>query len=321
MESMTRERVSALLPLVSRTFALSIRLLGEPLRHRVGLAYLVCRLLDTFEDDPKLPQEDKILGLNSIADFLEGGAIPDLLPFSSKLTAPEAEITLVEESASLLKAIQTLPQEAAAPIRRWAAEMGRGMNGFSKRAEIRTLEELEKYCYYVAGTVGMMLTGLFAQKYGFSIKRIEKLERYAVNFGLCLQFVNILKDSGPDFREGRCFIPSEMIAELKISKEDFFAGRDRTAASIVYGKLLRRADDFIRDAESYIKALPIRCYSIRRFCILPLLLAKKTLRLLHSRKEELPVQTDSPKITRKDVRRSVLASYPAGCSNTFFRML
>ena len=163
--------------------------------------------------------------------------------------------------------------------------------------------------------------GCFPPDAGFSVKRRKELEKFGENFGLCLQFVNILKDSGSDYREGRCFIPSQLLREQRVSKEDFFKGKNKTAAAIVYGKLLRRADDFVSDAESYIRLLPRRCFGIRRFCILPLLLAKKTLRLLHTIKEELPVQQSSPKITRSDVKKSLLASYPAGISNTIFRLL
>ncbi|MDP7111678.1 MAG: squalene/phytoene synthase family protein, partial [Myxococcota bacterium] len=43
-----------LLPRVSRTFALSIEALPEPLRRAVRAAYLLCRIVDTIEDDPAL---------------------------------------------------------------------------------------------------------------------------------------------------------------------------------------------------------------------------------------------------------------------------
>ena len=48
---MTRDRQDEHLQLVSRTFALTIPMLGNPLADWVGLAYLVCRTLDTVEDD------------------------------------------------------------------------------------------------------------------------------------------------------------------------------------------------------------------------------------------------------------------------------
>ena len=48
-----------LLQEVSRTFALTIPQLPEPLDWVVGNAYLLCRLVDTIEDEPKLPANEK----------------------------------------------------------------------------------------------------------------------------------------------------------------------------------------------------------------------------------------------------------------------
>ncbi len=45
---------------VSRTFALGIELLKEPLRDEIGIAYLVCRILDTIEDSTDLPAEARV---------------------------------------------------------------------------------------------------------------------------------------------------------------------------------------------------------------------------------------------------------------------
>src|SRR5437879_6584962 len=44
----------AMLPRVSRTFALSIQALPSSLRDAVTVAYLLCRIVDTIEDDPKM---------------------------------------------------------------------------------------------------------------------------------------------------------------------------------------------------------------------------------------------------------------------------
>src|SRR5512140_312162 len=45
----------AILPRVSRTFALSIEALPEPLRAAVRTAYLLCRVVDSIEDEASLP--------------------------------------------------------------------------------------------------------------------------------------------------------------------------------------------------------------------------------------------------------------------------
>ena len=52
-----RDVCSDLLRRVSRTFALSIELLPTELREAVCVAYLLCRIVDTIEDDPDAPQD------------------------------------------------------------------------------------------------------------------------------------------------------------------------------------------------------------------------------------------------------------------------
>lgn len=48
-----------ILPAVSRTFALGIRLLPGDLGGVVRTAYLICRIADTIEDEPTLSAERK----------------------------------------------------------------------------------------------------------------------------------------------------------------------------------------------------------------------------------------------------------------------
>ena len=49
----------AILPKVSRTFALTIPQLPPQLRRAVANAYLLCRIADTIEDEPALSAEQK----------------------------------------------------------------------------------------------------------------------------------------------------------------------------------------------------------------------------------------------------------------------
>ena len=51
----SEERQRLLLPRVSRTFALGIKLLPPRLERPVRTGYLLCRIADTIEDDLALP--------------------------------------------------------------------------------------------------------------------------------------------------------------------------------------------------------------------------------------------------------------------------
>lgn len=297
-------------------------MLGEPLRRQVSLAYLLCRLLDTFEDDPALPPSEKKAALEALCTALESGTDPGSLEaYIPQLRSPEAELELVGLAPALFRSLRALPEPVWCAVAGRAAEMGRGMLALVDDPEIRTPADLEKYCYYVAGTVGHMLTAVFTGAVRVSARRRAVLEATAENFGKCLQYVNIIKDSGPDFREGRRFLPTELITAGGCPVEDFFAGRVPEAAARVYAQLFARAHELAGDARRYILALPWRAFRYRRFCILPLLLADKTLALCTRLGGGLAVMSESPKIGRGQVKRSVVASIPAAGSNLVFRLL
>ena len=59
-----------LLVKTSRTFALSIPYLPEPIRQQVTLAYLIFRIAETFEDAASWPQEQRIQALNDFGRLL-----------------------------------------------------------------------------------------------------------------------------------------------------------------------------------------------------------------------------------------------------------
>ena len=66
----------AILPKVSRTFALTIPQLPPALRRAVTNAYLLCRIADTIEDEPTLSAEDKRRYEEAFVDTVTGRGDP-----------------------------------------------------------------------------------------------------------------------------------------------------------------------------------------------------------------------------------------------------
>ena len=56
---------------VSRTYALTIRSLGQPFREPVLIGYLLCRIADTYEDTISMPFEKKVKALDLFAGFFD----------------------------------------------------------------------------------------------------------------------------------------------------------------------------------------------------------------------------------------------------------
>ncbi|WP_339196913.1 phytoene/squalene synthase family protein [Solibacillus sp. FSL R5-0449] len=66
----------------------------------------------------------------------------------------------------------------------------------------KTLQQLEEYSYYVAGSVGLMLLPIIATE------NHQYLKKTAVDLGIAMQITNILRDIGEDFHEkNRIYLP------------------------------------------------------------------------------------------------------------------
>ena len=78
-------------------------------------------------------------------------------------------------------------------------------------------EELAKYCYGVACTVGLMSMFII----GF---KDESAFPYAIRLGVALQLTNILRDVGEDWQRGRLYLPKDEMQKFGITEEDIEKG-------------------------------------------------------------------------------------------------
>ncbi|MEO7713360.1 MAG: squalene/phytoene synthase family protein, partial [Gemmatimonadaceae bacterium] len=69
-----------ILPEVSRTFALSIRVLPGALGRSVLAAYLLCRIADTLEDEPRMPADAKAALLDELLRCFDDPDTADAFP-------------------------------------------------------------------------------------------------------------------------------------------------------------------------------------------------------------------------------------------------
>src|SRR5262249_51914 len=147
---------------------------------------------------------------------------------------------------------------------------------------LRDLDETLEYCYYVAGTVGEMLTGLFAWHSPAVAAARGELATRAVAFGRALQLTNILKDIRVDLDRVRCWPPGDVLARPGIAPpERLREPVHRAQAVAVLDELIGVAHREVVHAFEYTLRVPKEEAGIRRFCIVPLFLAVLTLRKLH----------------------------------------
>jgi phytoene/squalene synthetase len=209
---------------VSRSFAFCIARLEGEMREWVSLSYLLCRILDTVEDAiwPTASAQDE--AFETFARFLEQAPTSEQAKAwadSFPADIPTSERLLLEDSDRCFRNLQNLPEGVQVKIRGSVLNMYRGMRFFlAERREkgslrLRTLADVNQYCFFVAGLVGELLTELVRQRHP-QLPATSRLFLDAHHFGLFLQKINLLKDQSGDEKEGRYLVPSrkEMLASL-----------------------------------------------------------------------------------------------------------
>ncbi|KFE63933.1 squalene/phytoene synthase family protein [Hyalangium minutum] len=254
----------------SRTFALAIPLLQEPLQREVGLAYLLLRVADTLEDAAPWTREGRRAALEEFERLLqkEAGleASERVRHWLERRPSENAHyLRLLEQTPQLLANLEALRPEATAIVRRFVLLTVQGMRrvlaGATEQGQLQlgSIQELRDYCYIVAGLVGELLTELFLLDARLALFASE-LRALAPLFGEALQLVNILKDATEDREEGRTWLPGT----VRLEEVHALARRD------------------LVDAARYVRTLHAAgaSHGVLAFTAMPLLLAHATLRLL-----------------------------------------
>ncbi|MFH1783930.1 MAG: phytoene/squalene synthase family protein [bacterium] len=293
-----------ILPKVSRTFALNIGKLEGDVYRAVLLGYLLFRIADTFEDTACQEEPEKIEALESFAEvfrhnrsLFERLKIYKLLKNMWEEDSPEKD--LIRNADKVLGCYFELPEQYRIAMDPLLVETSQGMAEFQRQKlksaeavfQLADIQDLEKYCYYVAGVVGKMLTAIFCQSKSLRHLKID-LEKHQVKFGLALQVTNILKDYPKDVQRGWCYIPASVTKKYDIKIESM-GNLSLEQKKSVLQELVPSIIGYFDEALDYIRLLPISENSIRLFCIIPFVLAYNTLFSIANAKGE--------KIPREDV--------------------
>lgn len=308
---------------LSRTFALTIPRLPPGLQEPVGVAYLLCRAVDTIEDSRLTDPSAKVSQLESFLAALDDPTVAQdvskrLASEISGQVTPE-ELVLIERLPELLAVLNEFPQRQQAAIRVCLRKMASGMSAYvDRRNGLSDMDEVDDYCYVVAGVVGEMLTELFCDHCADIDEHRIDLRGLASSFGQGLQMTNILKDIWDDHRKGQCWLPRDRFQAMGLDLSNLEMAASNPDFRMVILELVATALDHLDNAVEYTMLLPHHQIGIRRFCILAIGMAYATL----NRVVQVPHFTPDyqVKIGRATVRNLMLASPVLSCSNTLTRL-
>jgi len=311
---LTLEQQAVHLQQVSRTFALTIPVLPMPLADWVGNAYLLCRIVDTIEDDPALSCPIKQQHMDLFLTSLQGCGSISVEAWSRQLAGclsidtPPGEQALIADIPAVLARLFSFPTAVQQILVQGVSIMSRGMSAQQQRSCISDGNALDHYCYHVAGVVGELLTELFSVYAPAIGQQKAGLLPLAVSFGEGLQLTNILKDIHEDAARGVCWLPGPppVAAECSIHND-----QQQIADYIAL------AHGHLQDAVQFTLKLPKQESGIRQFCLWAIGMAILTLQRVHI--HSLSSEAAPVKISRRQVKGVILGCRLAGWSNALLR--
>ena len=307
---------------VSRTFALTVDVLEEPMASQICVGYLLCRVADTVEDAGHIPPDAQSDVLRTYRRAIDPDDETDIGEFREAVdewlpAERDDDWTVVAEAPTVAATFEELDPEAQAAIVPPVLEMVDGMAMFVDRhateggLRIDDRDELEQYCYYAAGTVGNLITNLLTRG-DLAEERAERLRETAEEFGLLLQLVNVSKDVYDDYtEENNVYLPAEWLEAEGVDQERVVHPENRESSARVVDRTADYARSFLDDAQAYLETMPLSNGNTMEAWTVPYLLAVGTLRELGSRPEDALTET-GVKVSRQEVFAVMSAASDVG---------
>ena len=279
----------------------------------VGNAYLLCRIVDTFEDEPALTASQKRHFCEQFVAVVQGEApaerlSAELAPLLSEHTIPEVH-EMMRDMPRVIAMTHSFSERQQEALATCVHLMGAGMVEFQENKSGRGLSDLaalDKYCYHVAGCVGEMLTKLFCDYSSAIASNRDALMSLAVSFGQGLQMTNILKDIWDDRERGFCWLPQQVFAEAGFDLDDLAPGRYSEGFGRGLTRLIGIAHGHLKNALRYTLLIPAHETGIRNFCLWALGMAVLTLRKINRHPDFR--NGAEVKISRRAVKVTIITS-------------
>ena len=122
-----------------------------------------------------------------------------------------------------------------------------------KKIKIQNKEELIKYSYHVAGTVGLMMSKIIGVKN-------EKASRSAIDLGIGMQLTNIARDVYEDSKLKRIYLPANWIPDISLKNladpHNKSSEKDERISNAIH-EVISLSDKFYENGFAGLKYIPL----------------------------------------------------------------
>lgn len=217
----------------SSTFYKAFKILNKKDQQAIYTIYAFCRVCDDIVDDQTTSNETKKANLITLKAQLK-------LIANNKYQGDDL----------ILISLQNKFQQYHLDLTGFELLIEGQMQDLKKTTYLN-LHELEKYCYLVASSVGLMINPILAPK------NYQKLEPAAKIIGYALQLTNILRDVGEDFQKyQRIYLPIDLLEKHQLNKENL--NHVTNEFKKVFEELANITENYYTQANSYLKQYPLK---------------------------------------------------------------
>ncbi len=222
------EHSSQVLQRQSQSFPLASLFLASKRRDDAAVLYALCRLIDDVADEARHP----------------GQATDELQRLDAELRRRQPPRPLVRHFLAMADRRQLKLD--------YIFELIRGVQSDLQAVRSEDDDELLRYCYRVAGTVGAMMCAVLDVD-------DPRGRAHAIDLGIGMQLTNICRDVGEDTRRNRVYIPAERLRDIGVTQKQLVDGDVcGTTLAPVIDDLLDLADSYYDSADAGMRYIPIR---------------------------------------------------------------
>ena len=286
-----------ILPHAARTFSFVIVFLPPRMRRALALAYLYCRMLDTYEDLlPTFPEKESALK-RFIDRFDDPGNLklaPSLDPALTDDPQESTHVLLVNRAALIDGNFGRLKTFQQAAICRLVRRMGEGMIWASRIFKeqggvLQTPGQLSRYCWHVLGTPILFADEMQRLDQGLSPQIDDARLRQCAVVGEVIQLANITRDLENDVQRGLFYHPQ---------LPGMGSSRREQRIREVRAQLVLRALRGFRQFPAFFNAIPAAPISRARGAAMLLIITTYSYYWRAAQKAGLPAFDQQQRITR-----------------------
>jgi phytoene synthase len=195
------------------SFAAAFWMFPKPRRQALHAVYAFCRLADDIADDPTVGGDRHRLLERWRAELSDA--------YRGKARSPVG--------VALGDAVHRyrLPEDLF-------LELLRGVESDLTGETMKTFEDLRRYCFRVASTVGLLVVRILEA-------RSPQALDYAENMGIAVQLTNVLRDVGEDAVGGRVYLAREDLDRLGVAPEQLVGPTMSEDVRLLMGLYAERA--------------------------------------------------------------------------------